>query len=136
MARGAAYKRRPVRAMVARFVALGVIAAVGAPVAVVGAAAGAVPAMVRPSRLTPPHLPQGATRVGPVTTSSAINLEVVLAPSHQGQLTSLLHSLNDVGSAEYHRWLTPVAFARRFGPTPTAVSRVETWLADSGLRCQ
>jgi hypothetical protein len=132
MVEGDAYKRRHVRAIVAKFVAVSVIASIGVPVAA-ARIAGAAPAMVRLSRLMPPRLPKSATRVGSFSQSKAINLEVVLAPSHQEQLTSLLHSLNDVGSARYHHWLTSPEFVRRFGPTPTAVSAVEKWLAGRGL---
>jgi hypothetical protein len=132
VAQGDAYGCRHTRAIVAKIAAVSVLACIAVPSAVVSTA-GAAPAMVRLGRLTPSHLPKGATRVGALSESKAIDLELVLASSHQAQLTSLLDALNAVGSPHYHHWLTPTEFAQRFGPTPTAVSAAESWLANVGL---
>ena len=62
-----------------------------------------------------------------------MSLEVVLAPSHPAEMATLLHSVYDVGSPQFHRWMTHEEFARRFDPSPGAISSVETWLARLGL---
>jgi len=95
--------------------------------------ADAAPSMVRLGRLAPPALPRDATRIGPVPQSQAIGLELVLAPSHQAELTSLLHSLYDIDSSQYHHWLKPGQFAQRFDPASGAITKVKAWLASVGL---
>jgi len=96
-------------------------------------AAGAAPSMVRESRLAPPHPPRGAVALGRMSKSQSISLEVVLAPSHQAELASLLHSLYSVGSPDYHQWIARGDFARRFDPSAAEVAGVESWLAREGL---
>ena len=125
--------QRTLRSISARIVAVIALASFTAPV-LASDAAGATSAMVRLGRLAPPAPPRGSTRIGPVPGSRSIGVELVLAPSHPGELASLLHSLYAVGSPEYHRWLTPGQFAQRFDPAPAAVSQVEAWLSDVGLR--
>jgi kumamolisin len=104
-----------------------------APV-VVTSGAGAASAMVRLSRLAPSAAPRGATQMGPMPKARSIGLEVVLAPSHAVELSSLVASLYDARSPQYHHWLTPREFAQRFDPTPAAVSQVKGWLSSVGLR--
>ncbi len=96
-------------------------------------AAGAVPSMVRESRLAPPRPPRNAVSLGRTSKSQSIRLEVVLAPSHQAQMASLLHSLYAVGSPDYHQWISRGDFAKRFDPSPKEVAAVESWLARRGL---
>jgi kumamolisin len=65
--------------------------------------------------------------------AQSIGLEVVLAPSHPAELSSVVGSLYDPRSPEYHQWLTPREFAQRFDPAASAVSQVEGWLSSLGL---
>jgi kumamolisin len=103
-----------------------------APVVITGGA-GAAPAMVRVSGLAPLAAPQGAIPLGPVPQAQSIGLEVVLAPSHPAELSSLVGSLYDPRSPRYHQWLTSQEFAQRFDPAATSVSQVEGWLSSLGL---
>ena len=96
-------------------------------------AAGAAQPMVRLDRLSPLAPPLNATTLGPVSKAGLIDLEIVLAPSHEAELTSLLHSTYDPGSPQFHQWLTPAEFAQQFAPTATTVSNVEGWLASVGM---
>ncbi|HEY7948145.1 MAG TPA: protease pro-enzyme activation domain-containing protein [Acidimicrobiales bacterium] len=100
---------------------------------VVASGADATPAMVRVSGLAPLAAPRDAIPTGPTPSTQAIGLEVVLAPSHPAELSSLVRSLYDVRSPLYHHWLTPREFAQRFDPTPSAISQVEAWLSSVGL---
>ena len=95
--------------------------------------AGAAQSMVRVARLATPAPPQGAVSMGPLSATRALSFEVVLAPSDQSEMSSLLHSLYDAGSPEYHQWITPGEFARRFDPSSTSIAEVESWLAHAGL---
>ena len=90
--------------------------------------------MVRLARLAPLAPPKGARLVGDLPKSQSIAIEVVLAPSDSVGLTSLVHSLYDPASPQYHRWLSSSEFAQRFDPAIAEVSQVEGWLASFGLR--
>jgi kumamolisin len=46
---------------------------------------------------------------------------------------SLLHSIYNAGSPQYHHWISSAEFAQQFDPAPAAVSAVERWLASVGL---
>jgi subtilase family serine protease len=100
---------------------------------VIANVAGAAPSMDRESRLAPPRPPRGAVSLGGISRSQSISLEVVLAPSHQAQMASLLRSVYAVGSPDYHQWMPRGEFARRFDPSPAEVAAVESWLAREGL---
>ena len=132
MAKTAVHRRRTSRLINVHSVAFMMLTSMAAPV-LASSTAGAVPSMVRLGRLAPLAPPPGSTRVGSLPRGQSIGLEVVLAPSHQAQLTSLLHSLYEIGSPHYHQWLTPGQFAQQFDPAPAIVSQVEAWLASVGL---
>ena len=112
---------------------IAVLVLMGAATVGVTSASGASPSMVRLARLAPPTPPRGAIQTGPLPHAQSIDFEVVLAPSHQAQLTSLVHSLYAVGSTQYHHWLTPTEFTQRFAPAPAAVSQLRGWLTSLGL---
>jgi kumamolisin len=101
---------------------------------VVATTAGAAPSMVRLGRLASPGPPRGAVGLGPLPTTQSLGFEVVLAPSHQSELSSLVRSLYDTASPQYHRWITPAQFAQRFNPSPATIAQVEDWLEGVGLR--
>ena len=94
--------------------------------------------MPRPQWSVPPFLPllspRGATLAGAVPKSQSIGLEIVLAPSHEDQLTALVRSLYDVSSSQYHHWMPAAEFAKEFYPAPATISLVEGWLSSVGLR--
>jgi len=50
------------------------------------------------------------------------------------QLRTLLDSQQTAGSVDYHRWLTPGEFGRRFGPAPGDLQQVKNWLEQQGFR--
>jgi len=99
----------------------------------VGMAAAAPPAMVRPSALAPAAPPAGSAAIGPVPASKPLDLQVVLAPSNNTQLQSLLQNLYDPKSPDYHRWLQPGQFAHQPGPSASQISSVDSWLHGAGL---
>ncbi len=55
-------------------------------------------------------------------------------PEAQKELDQLLARQHDPASAEYHRWLTPEEFGKRFGRTAEEVSAVADWLSGHGFR--
>jgi len=116
----------------ARIVVVIFLGVIVAPV--VANVASAAPTMVRPAVLAPLVPPPGATPAGSVPRSQSIGLEIVLAPSHEDQLTTLVRSLYDVNSSQYHHWVSAADFAKEFDPTPATISSVEEWLSSVGLR--
>jgi hypothetical protein len=80
-----------------------------------------------------PLIPHGATRLGPVSPSATVSGAVVLQPREESALTSFISTLTDKHSAQFHHYLTPSAFAARFGPAPASIAAVEQQLRASGL---
>jgi len=54
-------------------------------------------------------------------------------PEQQAELQALLRDLQDSSSPNYHRWLTPEAFADRFGLSQLDVDKIVGWLQLQGL---
>lgn len=55
------------------------------------------------------------------------------SPEQDAQLRTLLDSQQTAGSTDYHRWLTPEDFGRRFGPDSQDVQQVKAWLEQQGF---
>jgi subtilase family serine protease len=62
-------------------------------------------------------------------------LEIVFAktPAQEQALEQLLLDQQDSKSTQYHRWLTPAEYGRRFGATDATVAAVTQWLTSSGF---
>ena len=48
-------------------------------------------------------------------------------------LRQLISDLHNPGSPSYHKWLTPDAFGKRFGPSDQDITTVENWLSGHGF---
>ncbi|MHB8220873.1 MAG: Ig-like domain-containing protein, partial [Acidimicrobiales bacterium] len=81
-----------------------------------------------------PSVPHDATAIGPLPRSATVDVQVVLRPRDPGALTRFVAAVSTPSSPSYRRYLTRGAFARRFGPTTSAVTAVRAVLAASGLR--
>jgi len=55
------------------------------------------------------------------------------SPEQETALSSLLEQQQDVSSGNYHQWLAPDEFGRRFGPDDADVQTVTRWLQSHGL---
>jgi subtilase family serine protease len=106
--------------------------------ALTGALASAGPATAAPS--SGAGLVAIANSVTPATDaltggygSSAMQVEVALAPRDPAGLNSTLSALYDKGSPSYHRWLAPGQFAARFAPAAGARNAVAGFLRARGL---
>ena len=55
------------------------------------------------------------------------------APAQQQALAAELASLQDSSSPNYHRWLTPSAFAQAYANSPSDVAAVTAWLESEGF---
>ena len=111
-----------------RAVALALSVALGALALPASVALASVPRLaVAPAAA----LPSGDTVVAtPIRTA----FDVVLAQRDPAALTAFIASLSDTASPNYHRYLTPTEFARRFGATSQTEAAVRSYLEGYGLQ--
>jgi hypothetical protein len=63
-----------------------------------------------------------------------LTITVALTLRHRARLAKLLAAQQDPQSPQFHKWLTPVQFAKRFGRTKAEIGQVSHWLAASGFQ--
>ncbi len=92
------------------------------------------------SRVTIPHsthpLAVPAFDVGALDGSTPMQRMILVldgSADQDYQLSVLLDSQQTQGSADYHHWLTPDEFGRRFGPAPQDIQVVSEWLDQQGF---
>ncbi len=56
-----------------------------------------------------------------------------IAPEKQAELDRLVAEQQDPLSPNFHQWLTPEEFGKRFGRTPEEIATVESWLISHGF---
>ena len=98
-------------------------------------AAGAGAAAPTGTRVVAPRplIPRGATKLGPVSPTTTVTGTVVLQPRNESALTRFISQVSDKHSVLFRHYLTPGAFAARFGPAPASIAAVEEQLRASGL---
>jgi Pro-kumamolisin, activation domain/IPT/TIG domain/PASTA domain/Divergent InlB B-repeat domain len=80
-----------------------------------------------------PLIPRGATKLGAVSPTKTVSGAVVLQPRDEAALKRFISQVTDKHSPLFHQYLTPTAFAARFGATSSAISAVEAQLSSAGL---
>lgn len=88
----------------------------------------------RPARVPTAKASSGLRDLGPSPTARAMRVTLVLRGQRGGDLSTLLAGLDDPHSPNYHQYLSPAAFANRFGATATDRAAVTAALAGAGLR--
>jgi subtilase family serine protease len=63
-----------------------------------------------------------------------LTLDIRFAVRNRAQLDQLIAAQMNPGSPNYHRWITPDEFTRRFGPTGKNFFAVKNWLAANGFQ--
>ncbi len=74
--------------------------------------------------------------VGPTDPSLPMNRTILLlkiAPEKQAELDRLVAEQQDPSSPNYHHWLTPEEFGKRFGRSPEEIATVKGWLISHGF---
>jgi len=112
-----------------------------AAVLCVGSALPATPAMASLPALVALNgqvhpLAQAGDDTGAVPGNMAMTeLELVLrrSPGQTAALQQLLSEQQSVGSANFHRWLTPQQFGQRFGASDADLQTVSAWLQAQGF---
>ena len=69
----------------------------------------------------------------PLLPMKRMSLLLKIAPEKQAQLDRLLAEQQDPSSPNFHRWLTPEEFRKRFGPSPEEIATVKNWLVSEGF---
>lgn len=64
----------------------------------------------------------------------SISITLKRTAAQQADLDAFLSDVRTKGNSQYHQWLTPDAFAKRFAPSADAVAQVTTWLQAQGLQ--
>lgn len=72
-------------------------------------------------------------RLSPERQLSGVALTFRLSVAQQSDLQELLREQQDRSSPNYHKWLTPEQYARRFGMSPNDLGKVSSWLQSQGL---
>ena len=75
-----------------------------------------------------------AQLLSPPPASQRIRIGLAVAHPDPASEDALLAGLFDRSSPDYHHFLTPGQYARRFGVTPATQSAVRAWLQSGGLR--
>ncbi len=70
----------------------------------------------------------------PDSTMQGLQLVFAIPPERQAALDQLLARQQDPASPEYHSWLSPEAYAQRFGASDTEITAAITWLESQDLQ--
>jgi len=73
---------------------------------------------------------------GPVADSTPMEhmlLQLQRTPEQEQALTELIEQLHTPASPNFHHWLTPQEFGKRFGPAPEDAATITAWLESHGL---
>lgn len=86
-----------------------------------------------------PPLAAMATDTGvlpPGTPMDGLTLVFSRSAAQEADLQGVLAAQQDPASPQYHQWLTPDGFGKRFGVADADLARVETWLQGEGFSIQ
>ncbi len=87
---------------------------------------GNVPAQARPQNDFGP--------ADPALPMNRIIVQLKRSPAKEAELKQFLADQQDPSSPDYHRWLTPEQFGKRFGPSQADLALVTGWLTSQGFR--
>ncbi len=90
--------------------------------------------VVLPGNVPPKARPE--FDVGPPDPSLPMNRTILLlkiAPEKQAELDRLVAEQQDPSSPNFHQWLTPEEFGKRFGRSPEEIATVKGWLTSHGF---
>ena len=96
------------------------------------APAGAAPAAFRLGSV--PLVPKGAVRLGSLSASTVLTIDVALKPRDPAALAAYATAVSTPGSSLYRDYLPAGAFPQKFGPTSATIESVAKWLRVQGLR--
>jgi subtilase family serine protease len=103
----------------------------GALFAVAGVPLAAASTTTLPGTAAPGAVP--ATATGAVSTSSAIDFNLVLKLRNEAGAEALVRAVSTPGSALYHHYVTAAQWEALFSPTAAQVTEAKQWLAKEGF---
>ena len=65
---------------------------------------------------------------------SGLQLVLAKTPAQDQELTKLIADQQDPRSPQYHHWLTPAEFGKRFGASDATLAALSGWLTSQGLK--
>ena len=74
------------------------------------------------------------TRIGPTDPKRQISLSISMATASDAEINRALAAIEDPNSPDYHHYLTPEEYEKRFGPSAAALATVERSLSAAGFR--
>lgn len=72
-------------------------------------------------------------RIAPATPINGMVLVLQPSPQQQQALATLMKQQQQVGSPEYHKWLTPQQFGEQFGISQDDLKQITGWLQSEGF---
>lgn len=63
-----------------------------------------------------------------------MHLVLKRSASQEAALQQLIAAMHTPGNPSYHKWLTPEAFGRQFGPSDQDIATVQAWLTSQGFQ--
>ncbi len=82
---------------------------------------------------TSAHAAGGVETLAKANPAATVQFEVYLPLRNEAGLEALLTDQQTPGSVNYHKWLTPADFGKRFGPSAASMSNVHDSLKAAGL---
>lgn len=81
-----------------------------------------------------PAVPRSARAHGSLAGTTRLTVEFSLEPRSPAALAAFVDGVSTPGSPSYRHFLARGSFARRFGPSPSALASITTSIAGAGLR--
>jgi subtilase family serine protease len=107
------------------------MAAVGAPIVIGAASAGASVHLMRVGSIAP--LPRDARLLGALPSAQKLRLTIALQPQDPSGLQAFATAVATPGSPGFRHYLTVDQFAHRFGATPAQIDAVQSALRAQGM---
>ncbi len=79
------------------------------------------------------HAAERATLTARAAAIQTVEFDVFLPLQHRAELETLLNTLHDPKSAQFHQWLKPAEFNQRFGVSSQRLSAIQSELTSHGL---
>lgn len=86
-----------------------------------------------PVQMQTPRGASNATVVGRMDQSAPLHLAVSLPYRDPAGIRSFVDSVSDPKSSSYRHFLTPAEIGKRFGPLPSTIAKVRSYLAQNGM---
>ena len=119
--------------MKCRVVPRGALVAVSASLVALALPLVATSATASEPRVSIVGLSSTATTDAVVKSAITTSFDIALTQRHQAALSAYIANLSNTGSPDYHRYLTPSAYARTYGATASEIRALRQYFATYGM---